>query len=125
MTPFNEGNGIVKEYVGGYQDYLQQKARETASLKAEKPTNQNHSPKLPPRPPAHKRKLSYKEQRELDSLPQEIADLEAEQAALQDKLADGSWFVSDLAAATLATERLDAIDNLLLEKLERWSALEG
>ncbi|MGL5251566.1 MAG: ATP-binding cassette domain-containing protein [Moraxella sp.] len=122
----NEGNGIVKEYVGGYQDYLQQKARETASLKAEKTDKPKPQPQTTaPTASAQKKKLSYKEQRELDSLPQEIADLEAEQAALQDKLADGSWFVSDLAAATLATERLDAIDNLLLEKLERWSALEG
>ena len=122
----NEGNGIVKEYVGGYQDYLQQKARETASLKAEKTDKPKPQPQTTaPTASAQKKKLSYKEQRELDSLPQEIADLEAEQAALQDKLADGSWFVSDLAAATLATERLEAIDNLLLEKLERWSALEG
>ena len=112
--------------MGGYQDYLQQKARETASLKAEKTDKPKPQPQTTaPTASAQKKKLSYKEQRELDSLPQEIADLEAEQAALQDKLADGSWFVSDLAAATLATERLEAIDNLLLEKLERWSALEG
>lgn len=122
-----EGNGIVKEYVGGYQDYLAQKMREDATKpKAEKAGKPKESVKIdPPKlEPAGKRKLSYKEQRELDSLPHEIAALEQEQAELQAKLADGSWFVSDLAGATKASERLTEIDDLLLEKMERWSALD-
>lgn len=129
-----EGNGIVKEYVGGYQDYLEQKAREGKHPAAKAPkVEKTDKPKVtsteaassPPAPAIAKKKLSYKEQRELDSLPQQIAQLEAEQAELQAKLADGSWFVSDLAAATQASERLSQIDDILLEKLERWEALDN
>ena len=132
-----DGNGIVKEYVGGYQDYLEQKAREDKAQAAKQPKMEKvekaDKPKAAPieasttttPAPVAKKKLSYKEQRELDSLPQEIAELEAEQADLQAKLADGSWFVSDLDAATKASERLTEIDDLLLEKLERWEFLDN
>lgn len=132
-----DGNGIVKEYVGGYQDYLEQKAREDKAQTAKQPKMEKvekaEKPKAAPieasttttPAPVAKKKLSYKEQRELDNLPQEIAELEAEQADLQAKLADGSWFVSDLDAATKASERLTEIDDLLLEKLERWEFLDN
>ena len=69
-------------------------------------------------------KLSYKDQRELEQLPAEIEKLENEQAELSDKLADGSWFVTDADAATKASQRLAEIEELLLEKLERWDELE-
>ena len=69
-------------------------------------------------------KLSYKDQRELEQLPAEIEKLETEQAELSDKLADGSWFVTDADAATKASQRLAEIEELLLEKLERWDELE-
>ncbi len=62
--------------------------------------------------------------RELDSLPKEIVNLETEQAQLQDKLADGSWFTEDVEAATLASERLLVIEEEMMAKLERWEALE-
>ena len=75
-------------------------------------------------PTPKKVKLSYKDQRELEQLPAEIEKLEAEQTKLSEKLADGSWFVSDANAATLASQRLAEIDELLLEKLERWDELE-
>ena len=51
--------------------------------------------------------------------------LEKEQTELAAKLADGSWFVSDANAATLASQLLAEIDELLLEKLERWDVLEN
>ena len=72
-----------------------------------------------------KKKLSYKDQRELDQLPAEIEALETEQAELSEKLADGSWFVSDAEAATQASQRLAEIEEILLEKLERWDELEN
>lgn len=69
-------------------------------------------------------KLSYKDQRALEQLPAEIEALEKEQAELTAKLADGSWFVTDADAATKASQRLGEIDELMLEKMERWDALE-
>lgn len=124
-----DGKGNIAEYIGGYQDYLQQrpddkvvdqksdvkKAQAKAEAEAEKAAAQSNIKKV---------KLSYKDQRELEQLPAEIEKLEVEQAELSDKLADGSWFVSDADAATQASQRLAEIEELLLEKLERWDELE-
>lgn len=124
-----QGNGIIHEYVGGYEDYLIQHQR---FLDKQPKPDQSSEPakKIEKTQPdadkkTQKRKLSYKEQRELEALPGEIADLENEQAQLSAKLADGSWFNSDLEAATLASQRLIELDELLLTKLERWDQLES
>lgn len=126
------GNGVVQEYVGGYQDYLVQKQRQQSAIKnqpkdqhtKDKP-NKTTAKQTAPQQAKASRKLSYKEQRELDGLPAEIGELETEQQQLQDKLADGSWFNTDLVGATKASERLAQIDELLLAKLERWDELEN
>ena len=74
---------------------------------------------------AKKRKLSYKEQRELDALPAQMAALEKEQADLQAKLADGSLYGQDAALAAEYAQRIDRIDAELMLCLERQEALEG
>lgn len=126
-----DGQGNINEYVGGYQDYLMQrptveKAKEPkkAESKHEVKTEKSET-KAPTSSENAKKKLSYKEQRELESLPKEIEQLEQEQAKLSEKLADGSWFTQDLQGASQASERLAEIELLLLEKLERWTELEG
>jgi len=122
-----DGKGNIAEYIGGYQDYLQQRPddkvvdqksdvkKAQAKAEAEKAAAQSTVKKV---------KLSYKDQRELEQLPAEIENLEKEQAELSEKLADGSWFVKDADAATQASQRLAEIEELLLEKLERWDVLE-
>nr|WP_314367140.1 ATP-binding cassette domain-containing protein [uncultured Acinetobacter sp.] len=122
-----DGKGNIDEYIGGYQDYLEQRPDQKvvdqksdvkkAQAKAEAATAAASVPK--------KVKLSYKDQRELEQLPAEMEKLEKEQAELSAKLADGSWFVSDANAATLASQRLAEIEESLLEKLERWDILEN
>ena len=122
-----DGKGNIDEYIGGYQDYLEQRPDQKvvdqksdvkkAQAKAEAAAAAASAPK--------KVKLSYKDQRELEQLPAEMEKLEKEQAKLSAKLADGSWFVSDANAATLASQRLAEIEELLLEKLERWDELEN
>ena len=72
-----------------------------------------------------KAKLSYKDQRALEQLPAEMEALETEQASLNEKLADGSLVVSDADAAAKISARLAEIDELLLEKLERWEELDN
>jgi ATP-binding cassette subfamily F protein uup len=72
-----------------------------------------------------KAKLSYKDQRELDTLPDVIAALESEQEQLVAQLADGSWFSNDVQAATQAATRLAEIEQELMDKLERWTELEA
>ncbi|MBJ9717145.1 ATP-binding cassette domain-containing protein [Acinetobacter pittii] len=122
-----DGKGNIAEYIGGYQDYLQQRPddkvvdqksdvkKAQAKAEAEKAAAQSNLKKV---------KLSYKDQRELEQLPAEIEKLEVEQAELSDKLADGSWFVSNADEATKASQRLAEIEEVLLEKLERWDELE-
>ncbi|MCK0914513.1 ATP-binding cassette domain-containing protein [Acinetobacter pittii] len=122
-----DGKGNIAEYIGGYQDYLQQRPddkivdqksdvkKAQAKAEAEKAAAQSNVKKV---------KLSYKDQRELEQLPAEIEKLEFEQVELSDKLADGSWFVSNADEATKASQRLAEIEEVLLEKLERWDELE-
>ena len=124
-----DGKGNIDEYIGGYQDYLEQRPdqkvvdQKSDVKKAQAKTEAAALAAATPTP--KKVKLSYKDQRELEQLPAEIEKLEAEQTELSEKLADGSWFVSDANAATLASQRLAEIDELLLEKLERWDELEN
>jgi len=122
-----DGKGNIDEYVGGYQDYLEQRPDQTVvdQKMAVKKAQAKAEAAVTPVAPAPKKKLSYKDQRELEMLPAEIEALEKEQAELSDKLADGSWFVTDAAAATKASERLGEIDEILLEKMERWDQLEN
>lgn len=120
-----DGRGGIEEYIGGYQDYLQQRPDQTIVDQKSDVKKANAKAEAAAPVAAKKAKLSYKDQRELEQLPAEIAALESEQSTLNDKLADGSWFVSDADAATLASQRLAEIDELLLEKLERWDQLEN
>lgn len=124
-----DGKGNIDEYIGGYQDYLEQRPdQKVVDQKSDvkKAQAKAEAAALAAAAPAQKKvKLSYKDQRELEQLPAEIEKLEAEQTELSDKLADGSWFVSDANAATLASQRLAEIEELLLEKLERWDVLEN
>ncbi|MCO8044894.1 ATP-binding cassette domain-containing protein [Acinetobacter bohemicus] len=122
-----DGKGNIDEYIGGYQDYLEQRPDQTVvdQKMAVKKAQAKAEAAAAPAPSVAKKKLSYKDQRELEMLPAEIEALEKEQAELSEKLADGSWFVTDAAAATQASERLGAIDEILLEKMERWDELEN
>lgn len=114
-----EGDGQINEYVGGYADWLRQRPAPIATVSEVSSAKPAASAK-----PA-KRKLSFKEQRELDAIPGKIDALEAEQAELQAALADGQLFVSDIEKATAMAQRLPLIDDELLELLSRWEAFGG
>ncbi|MCH7303022.1 ATP-binding cassette domain-containing protein [Acinetobacter sp. NIPH 1869] len=118
-----DGKGQIDEYIGGYQDYLEQ--RPDQKVVDQKSDVKKAQAKAEAAAAPKKVKLSYKDQRELEQLPAEIEKLETEQAELSAKLADGSWFVSDANAATAASQRLAEIEEVLLEKLERWDILEN
>ncbi|MGV3492860.1 MAG: ATP-binding cassette domain-containing protein [Ramlibacter sp.] len=119
-----EGDGRWREYEGGVQDWLAQsrRAREIAappapaSLAAEKPGA------APPAAPA-RRKLGYKEQRELEALPGRIESLEQEQKAIQVELAKGNVYRDDPARAVQLASRSEQIEEELMAALERWEAL--
>ncbi|MND86432.1 ABC transporter ATP-binding protein uup [compost metagenome] len=117
-----DGKGHIDEYVGGYQDYLEQRPDQTAvDQKSDVKKALAKAEAAVPK----KAKLSYKDQRALEQLPAEMEALETEQASLNEKLADGSLFVSDADAAAKTSARLAEIDELLLEKLERWEELDN
>jgi ATP-binding cassette subfamily F protein uup len=129
-----EGDGNWREYEGGVQDWLIQSKRSralAASAPAPRESATDASTKIAPERPSEKsaqpskKKLSYKEQRELEQLPQQIADLEAEQKALQDELADGQLYSQDAVRAAALHAREGAIEEQLMAALERWSALSS
>jgi ATP-binding cassette subfamily F protein uup len=137
-----EGPGRWREFEGGVQDWLIQSKRSNAiaQSKGQKgaqsfnygrddkaaPSVKANAPSAPlasAAPLAKARKLSYKEQRELEALPGRIAALEAEQARINSELADGTLYASDNAKALQLAQRNAAIDGELLEALERWETL--
>ena len=133
-----EGNGLWREYEGSVQDWLIQskRSREIAAQRASAApatpatpaSTEKKSENEPTRPSdggtqLSKKKLSYKEQRELDALPARIEALETEQADIQRALADGSLYSSDAARATQLLQRNQVIEEELMEALDRWTAL--
>jgi len=123
----DESPGLWREYEGGYEEWRVQheRARALREARAVKPAPVVEKEKPAPAPVAANkpRKLSYKEQRELDELPGRIETLEAEQKALNELLADPSGYVKDAQRMTEAHKRVAEIDELLMSALERWEEL--
>jgi ATP-binding cassette subfamily F protein uup len=111
-----EGGGLWKEYVGGYSDWVRQRPALVTEEKAGSKAAVREKSRV---------KLSYKEMRALESLPGEIEALEAEQRTLAAKMGAPEYFRQ--AAETLRAEqkRSGEIEALLMDKLERWEALEA
>ena len=123
-----EGEGAWKEYAGGYSDWAAYQATRAAErAKVAEAARPEARPAAKPVEAAKPKtdKLSWKEARELEALPGKIADLETEQAALTQKLEDPALYQSDPKGAQAAAERLSAIDDELMQLLERWESLEA
>jgi ABC transport system ATP-binding/permease protein len=131
-TIVHEGDGRWREYVGDVQDWMTQSARAQA-LSREREASNPPVPAAAPAPPptpeaattAAKKKLSYKEQRELDALPELISALEAEQAEVERALDGGKLYASDPARAAQLGARHADIEVEWLQALERLEALSG
>ncbi|MBW4047166.1 MAG: ATP-binding cassette domain-containing protein [Proteobacteria bacterium] len=125
--------GRWREYEGGVSDWLVQAQRArslvlAATAAAAGPPvarKADASPAAAARPPQARRKLSYKEQRELQELPDRIAALEAEQKVLGERLADPALYKTAPQAVLEMQERFAQLEQALLEALERWESLEG
>jgi ABC transport system ATP-binding/permease protein len=133
-TIVSEGDGNWREYEGSVEDWLLQSQR--AAAMAAKAARNAPAPTpakavvpaaaAPVAAPAvAKRKLSYKEQRELDALPAQIAALEAEQAALNEALAGTALYAGPADKVAAAHARHAVIDDALLALMERWETLGG
>jgi ATP-binding cassette subfamily F protein uup len=118
-----EGDGRVAEYVGGYSDWLRQ--RRASAVGARSPTGERAAP-ASVRPAAAKaRKLSYKEQRELEALPELIQRLELEQAQLTATIGNPDVYRRAPGEAAAAVLRLKAVEEELEAAFSRWEALEA
>lgn len=122
-----EGNGTVGEYVGGYSDWLRQKPANRSpaeAVPAAKPFKAD-TPTVEPASEKPKRKLSYKDARELEQLPARIEQLEADVAARAEAMNDPSFYQQDNAAIQRANDAMAKVQAELESAYARWSELEG
>jgi ATP-binding cassette subfamily F protein uup len=127
-----EGEGRVTEYVGGYDDYLRQRGAGSAqgaqgargAVDAKGADGGRDAGGAAPRR-ERARRLSYKEQRELDALPEKIASLEAEQTRLKDEAASADFYKSPADHIHAVLARIEAVHAELDAALARWVELEA
>ena len=117
-----EANGQVKQYDGGYDDYVRQ--RDVTIPDAEQ-ARQKKKPKPRANSADKPARLSYNEKRELESLPRKIEELEREQTELHTAMAEPSFFKQDGAEISEATSRLQEVEQILPELYARWEELEA
>jgi ATP-binding cassette subfamily F protein uup len=117
-----ESDGGIREYVGGYSDWLRQRTAPEAAPAIKLKPAPVVAPKAP-KPVAGK--LSYNERRELEQLPARIEQLEQRQRELHDLTADPAFYKQDAAAVTARLEELKALETELEACYGRWEVLEG
>ncbi|GAA5523477.1 ABC transporter ATP-binding protein uup [Microbulbifer aestuariivivens] len=136
-----EGDGVVREYVGGYADFLRQGGRfSTDEEGGQAPSNKSDDDQsssgaqLKGQPveseqdgakPAQKKKLSYKLQRELDSLPARIESLEGEIALIESEVSQPTFYGQDPAAVEARLKQLSDLQAELEAAFERWAELDS
>ena len=116
-----EGGGIIHEYPGGYDDWLAQSLVPVPAVKIQDKVEKEIKPKEKPILP---RKLSFKEERELEKLPATIEKLEQEREKIYDSLANPAFYQKDPQNIVQTKARLEVIEDELLRAYERWEYLE-
>ncbi len=117
-----EGNGRIEEFVGGYQDWAEWKRKQQPTP----PTTNCVAPSPKKERPRQTRKLSYKEQRELDALPDRIAGLEQRMDALNRRLADPELYAREGSEGiTRLGDELAEVEQALEQAFARWEMLEA
>ena len=125
-----EGKHRIQEYVGGYSDWIRQRPKDwsfTAIGKESKTAEQKETSKPEQTKPVASnkpRKLSYKEQRELEALPEKIENLETEQEELQQLTSEGDFYQQDQQTIAETMERLKTVNEELDQAYTRWAELE-
>lgn len=112
-----EGNGKIQEYIGGYHDWLNQKKPETSSKPTQDISKKEDKPK-------QNKKLSYKDQRELEELPKKIEQLETEQAELMEITSRSDFYSQSQDVVTQAMDKLKKLETELARAYDRWEELE-
>lgn len=128
-----EGDGIVREYIGGYHDWLRQGGkwpeRESVKSKQQKVADAAEAAKsvaqTPVAPAPKVKKLSYKLQRELDLLPAKIETLENSIASVEQEVAGADFYQQDADTVAKKLESMAALNEDLEACFERWQELEA
>jgi ATP-binding cassette subfamily F protein uup len=126
-----EGDGRVKEYVGGYDDWLRQRANSgaTRGVRLQPDPGDRRRGKAPAdstrTPSPLNKKLSYKEQRELEALPARIDALESEQRDLNARIAGPAFYKESRDAIAAALARVEALQRELADAYTRWHDLDS
>ena len=126
-----DGNGLVREYAGGYDDYIVQRQHEQPRT-ASPPKTQDPKPKTKPSPDTHRdgtarpKKLTWKETQELAVLPTRIEQQEADLERLHATLADPHFYKDRSETKVVAlTQQMQQIESELKDAYLRWEELEG
>jgi ATP-binding cassette subfamily F protein uup len=117
-----EGDGVWREYAGGYSDWLTQRP---AGVVASTPKPVTPQKELARRERPEKAGLTFREQRELDALPAEIEALEAEQHALTERMCAPEYHRQSAEVLKADRERAETIEHDLARKFERWAVLDA
>ncbi len=113
-----EGDGRVREYVGGYDDWLQQRPQPPMQPTEEKKPGKSKPKKKRPR------KLTFKEKNELDDLPLKIDQLETELEQLHERLADPYFYKTSGGQVAELNHKLEQLEQQLAETYKRWEELD-
>ncbi|MGV8960345.1 MAG: ATP-binding cassette domain-containing protein [Stenotrophomonas sp.] len=129
-TMVMEGNGVVGEYVGGYSDWVRQRPNALVNAAAVAKASATAAPVVVAPvaaavAAAPKRKLSYKEARELEQLPLKIEALEGEVGAMTATMNDPAFYQRDAAAMAAHTQKLTQVQAELDAAYARWSELDA
>jgi ABC transport system ATP-binding/permease protein len=123
-----EGNGRFGEYAGGYEDWERYRRLKAEQETSSRPEQRSAAPAAWRTAGGNRvqgpRKLTYKEQRELESLPAKIEALETEQAQLHRLMGEGDFYRQPSENITAAMARLDSLANELESCYKRWESLE-
>ncbi len=129
-----EGEGRIGEYVGGYADWVNEKKKQEVRLQAQAlqsvagvadPGRAKARGSATPATPKPARKLTNKEQKELEGLPAKIEALEKEQAVLTAKLADPAFYKNEAAKFTEVKAKLEALEAAHATAFARWEELDA
>jgi ATP-binding cassette subfamily F protein uup len=120
-----EGEGRVSEYVGGYDDWLRQSRAKIGAPVVPVPVKAEERKTAPAQQREKQRKLSFKEQKELDELPKRIEALDAEQQSIIATMADPAFYRESGNKVASTKARLENVEKELAEAYKRWNELEA
>jgi ATP-binding cassette subfamily F protein uup len=122
-----EGDGRFREYAGGYDDWerYQRQIPEAPTAMPKQTSSQAVGATIETKRESKPRKLTYREQRELETLPAKIETLEEEQSRLHARMGDGELYRQGSNEITATLERLEAVKFELEATYQRWQELES